>query len=296
MFPALRAFVRAVVPKPLRRLYWYGREKAKELTDPGSFVHDCWLVGPRTALALSRIRHARAGQPGAAVALRIRGVKSPVYVRPGTSDSDVVRQVFGYREYECVARMRDVQFIVDCGANVGLTSVFLLSRYPNARLVAIEPDPGNMAVCRRNLAPFADRAVCIEAGVWSVSAPMVVVRGTYRDGRDWAHTVRPCAEGEAPDFRAVTVPQVMAEHGLTRVDLLKVDIEGAEAEVFNAAAPEWLSGVRAIAVELHGDACERAFFGATAASGLARPQPGSDVGPGAGEIITVCRPQAERAS
>jgi len=262
----------------------------RRLTGPGSLVYDCWLVGPRNVFALYRLRGARSGQRGGAVALHIRGVKAPVYVRPGTSDIDVARQVFGRGEYECVARMRDVRFIIDCGANVGLTSVLLLSRYPNARLVAIEPDSGNLAACRRNLAPFADRAVCIEAGVWSVSAPMVVVRGAYGDGRDWAHIVRPCAEGEAPDFRAVTVPQVMAEHGFSRVDLLKVDIEGAEAEVFNAAAPEWLSGVRAIAIELHGAACERAFFGATAASGLDRPQPGADVGPGVGEIITVCRP------
>ena len=51
----------------------------------------------------------------------------------------------------------NVDLIVDCGANAGFASAFLLSRFPDASLYAIEPDPGNRAL-ERNLAPCGSRA------------------------------------------------------------------------------------------------------------------------------------------
>jgi Methyltransferase FkbM domain len=60
----------------------------------------------------------------------------------------------------------------------------------------------------------------------------------------------------------VTVPEIMREHGLDRIDLLKVDIEGSEMEVFSHA-DAWIGSVDAISVELHDrfkPGCSSAFF------------------------------------
>ncbi len=190
--------------------------------------------------------------------IRPAGFRCPLYFRPGGSDPAVIDQVFVKQEYSAVANLPDVSFIVDCGANIGCTTFYLLHKYPRARAVVVEPDPGNMAVCRRNLAPFRHRVAFIQAGVWSAPGPLVIERGAFRDGAEWSFQVRPAPPGERADITAVTVADVMATAGFPRIDLLKVDIEGAEVEVFDRNSDRWLRATRNIAIETHGPECERA--------------------------------------
>jgi FkbM family methyltransferase len=194
--------------------------------------------------------------------VRLPGYSHPLHFRIGTSDVQVVEQVFVRREYAAVAALPDVSFIVDCGANIGCTTFYLLHRYPHARAAVVEPDAGNMAVCRRNLAPFKGRVTFFEAGIWSSAGPMVVERGKFGDGAEWSFQVRPASAGEKPDVNAVTLPGLMAAAGFPRIDLLKMDVEGAEAEVFGAGCDPWLRLTRNIAIETHGPACEAAVQGA----------------------------------
>ena len=188
--------------------------------------------------------------------IRLHGFRYPIFFRAGTSDPDVIRQVLADCEYECVRNETDVEYIIDCGANVGLTTFYLLHQYPAARAVVVEPDAGNMQMCRRNLAKFADRVTFVSAGVWSSRGPLVVERGGYRDGREWSTQVRPANVNEPADIQAVTVTDLLAAGDFPRVDILKMDIESAEADVF-AGPVEWLERTRLLVIELHGTECER---------------------------------------
>ena len=176
----------------------------------------------------------------------------------------MIEQVFVSREYECIADLPCVSFIADCGANIGCSTYYLLHRYPKARAVVAEPDSRNMAVCRKNLAPFGDRVTFVQAGVWSSSGALVIERGAFRDGAEWATQVRPATPGEAADVPAVTVLDLMTAAGFPRLDVLKVDIEGSEVQVFGPGCERWLSATRNIAVELHGPECERVVTAALA--------------------------------
>ncbi len=49
----------------------------------------------------------------------------------------------------------------------------------------------------------------------------------------------------------MTVAQIMDASGFSEVDLLKLDIEGAEADLFRDGPPDWLKRVTNVAVELH---------------------------------------------
>lgn len=55
------------------------------------------------------------------------------------------------------------------------------------------------------------------------------------------------------------VPSLIALGGGGPVDVLKVDIEGSEAEVFSNNPDKWLPSVKNIVIELHGPECERSF-------------------------------------
>lgn len=258
----MKRLVKAALPF-LPAFRWRARKELEMAS--AEATHVGWPAAVR--LAASRwFGRAPAWLTGGFGRVKLAGFRHPLYFRDRSSDPLVIHQVFALREYEAVAAEPDVRYILDLGANIGCASFFFLHRYPEARAVVVEPDAGNMAVCRRNLAPFGDRVRYVQAGVWSSSAPMVVERGTFRDGAEWSFQVRPAKADETPDFHAKTVGDLIAEAGFPRVDLLKMDIEAAEAEVFRHGAVAWLPRVRTLVVELHGPHCEEAVAAALAGS------------------------------
>lgn len=201
------------------------------------------------------------GSSNSLQSFHVKGIQYPVFCRADATDSDVFHQLFLRREYACVESIeRDAKFIIDCGANIGLTSVYFLNRFPNARLVAIEPDSNNFAVLERNVRPYGDRVEIIKAGVWSHTTGLVVHTPEGRENEAWAIQVRAAAADETPDVEAIDLLSVLARAGGQAVDLLKVDIEFSEIAVFGQNYEGWLSKVRNIVIELHGPECEAVFY------------------------------------
>jgi FkbM family methyltransferase len=136
--------------------------------------------------------------------------------------------------------------ILDCGANVGLASLYFKRLYPAARITAYEPDPSLAALCRRNLAANGAADVDVEAvAVWCA-------RGAVRFQQEGADSG--AIEGTSAGLRAkaITVPALRLRDVIAaeRIDLLKLDIEGAETAVL-ADCAEALDNVEAIVMELH---------------------------------------------
>jgi FkbM family methyltransferase len=194
--------------------------------------------------------------------LRSPNASHAIIIRAGTSDIDVFRQIFVVREYLFLDDLSDVGSIVDCGANIGCSSAWFLTRHPGARVVAIEPDPSNFRQLRENLQPYGDRVTLVQGAVWSEPTGLVVVRGSFGDGRQWATQVRPCGPGERSDLVAFDMPALFALLGDGAIDLLKVDIEGSELQVFGTPEASWMSRVRNAAIEIHGPQEERAVTAA----------------------------------
>jgi FkbM family methyltransferase len=195
--------------------------------------------------------------------LRIRGYPHPVRMRPGTSDLHAFHQIFISREYDCLDAADLVGggpiLIVDCGANVGYASVYFLNRFKQAHVIAVEPDRGNFEICRENLAPFGARATVIRSAIWSHRAGLKLQGGAGRE-TEWGIRVEETNRDEA-DLEGTSIAAILDESGFPAIDLLKMDIEGAEAAVF-AGEHEWLGNVKNIVIELHGEDCERSFFDA----------------------------------
>ena len=190
----------------------------------------------------------------------------PVAVRMFPSSDDFVfDQLFVRREYAPVCRrIKDPKFILDLGANVGFASAIFASRYPSAKILAVEPDPGNYQVCLRNLAPYGDRIRVLLGAVWAKSTQLALARGNFCDGREWATRVGEAAPGNPADVQAWDVATLLNLAGQSQVDLVKIDIEGSEAEVFAAETGRWLPMVRNLCIELHDEKCREIFFRALA--------------------------------
>jgi FkbM family methyltransferase len=194
--------------------------------------------------------------------LSSRYAAAPLWCRPRTSDIDVFDQIYVDREYRCLDGIDNATNIIDCGANVGYASAYFLSRFPAARVVAVEPDRGNFCAAQRNLAPFGGRVRLIHSAVWSHCCGLVVSEARSGDRAEWGVTVREALPRESPHLLAVDIPELFRAGPFERATILKIDIEGAEQQVFSSADLSWLDRVDAIVIELHGAACAEAFHGA----------------------------------
>jgi len=180
-----------------------------------------------------------------------------VTIRANTSDVILYSEILLHEQY-LPPVLTDPRVIVDCGANVGLASAYFLSRFPHAKVIAIEPDSTNVALCRRNLEQFRPRVIVQQAALWGAEGAL---RMAEENAGTWAARVDRNAEPSgARDVQAVTVPALMAQHAIPVIDLLKIDIEGAETEVFSCSDMSWLERVKCIQIELESEMGRAAFF------------------------------------
>jgi FkbM family methyltransferase len=146
----------------------------------------------------------------------------------------------------------DAPRILDCGANVGLASLWLKRTFPRARITAFEADPQICRVLRRNMtANGAADVDVVQAAVWDRDTTL-----SFRaEGTDAGAIASVATSDEAP---AVDVPAVRLRDYIERerVDLLKLDIEGAEYAVLHDIAPV-LTRVAALQMEVHDFSPER---------------------------------------
>jgi FkbM family methyltransferase len=191
------------------------------------------------------------------VTISVKRLQHPLTARTkGSSDLDVFDEIFVKGELGFLSRLKrqpSPRLVIDLGANVGCASAVFLNVFPDSFVLAVEPDPQNAAMCRSNLSPYKDRVHVVEGAVWYKSTPLVLSRGTFGDGREWATEVREAQPGEHSDVVGLDMQSILRlcpAH--TDIDLLKIDIEGSETTLFCADADEWLHCVRNICIEVHG--------------------------------------------
>jgi FkbM family methyltransferase len=178
-------------------------------------------------------------------------------IRPGATDVGVMKKVFVNQEYALPFPLRP-RVIVDAGANIGMATLYFAHQFPDARIIAIEPEASNFAILRQNCAGL-DRIELIQSALWNCPAQVAVKDA---GAEKWAFAYENAAPGTAADTSTVTVPQLLDRVG-GHIDLLKLDIECAEVELFSDGAAEWLPHVKMIAIELHDrfrEGCSRAFY------------------------------------
>jgi FkbM family methyltransferase len=136
--------------------------------------------------------------------------------------------------------------ILDCGANVGLASLYFKRRYPAAKITAFEADPTIAAMLAANLRANAAGDVDVEAAaVWTSDGDVTF----QSEGADSGALASLAGEmdGQAIQVRAARLARWLEAEP---IDLLKLDIEGAEVAVLQDCRP-FLSNVRALLLEVH---------------------------------------------
>lgn len=232
-------------------------------------MRDVAAFGPRFLL-----RHLPRITGAFTAAVHIRGV-GLIHLRPGESDVAVVRQVFLHNEYELreaihsrvAARYAEIvssgrkPVVVDAGANIGAASLFFRKRFPEAAIVAVEPDPENLRVLRLNLARH--QSMFIVPAAIGCRDGLVKIED---HGQGWSTRTKRNGRG---------IPITTMANAFARVPngvpfIAKIDVEGFESDLF-AENTNWLNEVYMVAIEPHdwllpGERTSRAFQVATGQS------------------------------
>ncbi len=174
-----------------------------------------------------------------------------IYVRPQTTDLSNAASYVANGIHRPPPSVGDLRRIVELGTNMGAGLTALALEYPEAELVGIEPDEGNLAIAALNTARFGDRVRLIKGAIWDREADLVFDPEIEAGEHGFAvRNARPSDEG-VRRLRALTVDALieLAFPG-EEIDYMHVTIEGSESRVF-AAGGAWPERVRSLRAEAH---------------------------------------------
>lgn len=178
--------------------------------------------------------------------LRFEKFFGDILIRPNTSDFSTFRQVFMNDEYG-FEFSEPPHTIVDAGANIGLASLYFAQRFPQAKIFSLEPDRSNFDMLTSNTR-LHPQIVPLKYALWDKNMMLEIVDG----GHDkWGLQVREAEDNPSRDVQGVNLEYLMTKHNIKQIDLLKIDIEGAEWELFHGNFQQWLPRVKVLVIELH---------------------------------------------
>jgi len=198
----------------------------------------------------------------AMVRLWVPGLLAPIELRPRTADRMVFENIFLDGQYDIQVH-DEPHLIIDGGAHIGCASVFFATRYRGALIIAVEPEASNFELLRRNVSAYTN-VLPVRAALWNQPRQLAIAN---READSWAFRAREADSGDQDTMIGVTIDEILAWAGASWIDILKLDVEGAERELFSdPSCRRWLGAVRWIIIELHDrfvEGCTDAFEEAT---------------------------------
>lgn len=171
-----------------------------------------------------------------------RNLKYPILIRPGTQDAHTIINNVIRQEYGKVTPVMSPKWMIDAGAYTGDTTAYFLSRFPDLKIIALEPNPPSHEMAKLNLEPYGERAILLQKGLYITDGV------TFFSGDSTGASIG--ASGF--EINCTTILSLIEGYSIPRIDILKMDIEGAEEAIFNSKPETWLSRVDMLIIEIHG--------------------------------------------
>jgi len=171
--------------------------------------------------------------------------KYPITLRCNTSDFPTFEQVFSRQGYNIKGMPSNCDTIIDCGANIGLFSLYVKQKYPSAKIIVIEPESENFDLLVENT-KFYDDIVCLHKGIWYKECFLKIVDEL---AEKWGFQVE--ESEQETNVQAISITDIIKKYNIEKIDILKIDIEGSEKHIFEKGSNAWLPYVKVLIIELH---------------------------------------------
>ena len=192
-------------------------------------------------------------------------------IRLLTSDIAVLKQVIIEKEYLPIIELVEkkytkdrIKLIVDAGSNIGLATIFFNSYFQNVKIIAIEPEQSNFIQLTKNIEinHLDNTVIGLDKALWINNTDLLNINSEFRDGENWAKTVK-LTDIQNESVHPATLKDIISNYGQNHIiDILKMDVEGAEASLFKSE--EFLDTlvqyVRFLCFEIHEEFMSRESF------------------------------------
>lgn len=184
------------------------------------------------------------------------GHRFSVILNENSSDSDVFRQIFLEEEYKDVLKLLkerniNIQTCIDAGANVGFTTIYIKSFFPDAEIIAVEPNITTFQRLDKNVKlNNLQNCKLYNIGLWSRTTQLNADTN-FRDKQDWSFRLTEDGNNSIT-FPVISPEELISNSNWDYVDFLKIDIEGGEDEIFQKDNDfKWLSKIKSLTIEIH---------------------------------------------
>ena len=178
--------------------------------------------------------------------VHLKQLKISLYFRKGSKDYETFEEIFLKNIYDITLPFSP-QTIVDAGANVGFASIFFKLKYPKADILAIEIENRNIKMIKKNTSQISNFEV-ISKALYNRKA-YFNIENPYNATNSFQ--INETNDLSSFDIESVTVDEILTYKNWETIDLLKIDIEGAEKQLFEDNYENWLPKVKVIMVETH---------------------------------------------
>ncbi|MCS5489028.1 FkbM family methyltransferase [Algoriphagus limi] len=168
-------------------------------------------------------------------------------IRDGNSDIRVFKQIFIDEVYNFFPDQFEPKIIIDAGANVGYSPIWFKLMFPTSNVLAIEPEGKNFKILERNISGIPD-IKALKNGLWYEETSLSI---SNPSSDSWGFRLNTTNSKGGNKIESITIPDLITKYSINQIDLLKIDIEGAEYELFKYKAETWLPYVRMIMLEVH---------------------------------------------
>ena len=175
--------------------------------------------------------------------LSINGRAVPISMRFG--DIFVVGEILHQKQYAIQTKLPDAPVVFDLGANVGISLAWFFATFPRGTFYGFEPHPDNVSYLQDNFGAY-DNVVIEAAGVGAATGTLSLSEGPSAA----EHVLVASDNGGGLTVPVVSLADYMEQNGIPKIDLLKIDVEGAEIEVLRGLGDR-IADVTAMVGEIH---------------------------------------------
>jgi FkbM family methyltransferase len=159
---------------------------------------------------------------------------------------DIFDQIFVDKQYKWPEIEKlNPSVILDGGANIGLSAIFFSNLFPSAKIICIEPDENNWKQLEANTKNYTNISL-VKAAIWYKNE---ILNLANPEGFSAGFSYQ--SENNDKGVQGSTIQEIMAQFNLNHIDILKLDIEGAEKEIFENGNLDWLDKTNVLTIELH---------------------------------------------